>query len=732
MRQLRTILTLAGMLLAGFVPATAQQQPGWEIQALTPEGGAVYDLRSGIATGTNGVLVKYGGAVLTAERVTVNQTTGETAAEGRVRIQQGDQIWAGESIRYNFLTRQMQAEQFRTGKAPVFAAARGLHGDITNQTYSATNAFITTDDISHPTVRIHANYIRIVPGERIEARHAMLYVGDVPVFYFPFFVRRLDVNVNRFSVIPGYRSRYGPFLLGSYHWYLNEYLDGEIHLDYRLRRGVGTGPDVNYHLGRWGDGSISYYYLHDLEPDAERSPMAIPADRHRAFFSYNATPFTNLNVKSMVRYQSDIRVLRDFFESEYRRNPQPSTFFEVNKFWDNFSLDVYAQPRINDFFETVERLPDVRLTGFRQQIGGSPLYYESESSVGYYRRLFAETNGPTGLDFSAARADTYHQVLLPRSLFGWLNVTPRVGGRFTYYSEAHDDGAMTDEVYRGVFNTGAEVSFKASQLWPGVQNKWLEVDGIRHIVEPSANYVFVPTPNRRPPELPHFDYELPSLRLLPIDYPDYNAIDSIDSQNVVRFGLRNRLQTKRGGQLDDLAYWDVYTDWRLNPRSQQTTFADLYSDLVVRPRSWLTLESLTRMDIHDVRSRLAFHTLTIQPNNVWSWSLGHFYVREDLSDDPQALGAGNNLVMSSVYYRLNENWGFRATHHFEVTDGRMEEQYYTVYRDWRSWTSALTFRVREHRDGPDDFTVAFTFSLKAAPRTGVGGDTIRPYSLLGR
>ena len=37
-------------------------------------------------------------------------------------------------------------------------------------------------------------------------------------------------------------------------------------------------------------------------------------------------------------------------------------------------------------------------------------------------------------NYSAARADTYHQLLLPWTFFNWLNVTPRVGGRFTYYS----------------------------------------------------------------------------------------------------------------------------------------------------------------------------------------------------------------------------------------------------------------------------------------------------------
>jgi LPS-assembly protein len=731
MRRLFTIFAL--LVCPIFLPRLrAQQQPGYEIEALNDQGWGEYDFRTGMAIGTNGVRVKYGGSVMTSERVAVNQGTGEAIADGKVRIQREEQIWVGEHMRYNFKTREMEAEQFRTGKAPVFIAGEGLHAELTNQVYLATNAFVATDDVAEPAFRIRAKRIRIVPGDKVVAYDATLYAGSIPIFYFPIYSRSLALEGNNFEFTPGYRSTFGPFLLTTYNWHYNQVLNGALHLDYRQRRGVGVGPDFNVELGRWGTASLEYYYAHDEDPNAGVTTTPAGDNRQRVHFAYDARPWTNVNVKSVVRFETDNRVVKDFFEGEYRQNIQPSTFLEVNRFWQNFSLDVYAQPRVNDFLETVERLPDVRLTGFRQQIGQLPLYYESESSAGYYRRLFADTNGPPiGLDYSAARADTYHQVVAPFTLFGWLNLMPRVGGRFTYYSEASGPGATSQEIYRGVFNTGAEVSFKASRLWPGYQSKFLDMDGLRHIIQPSINYVYVPAPNHRPPELPQFDYELQSLRLLPIEFPDYNAIDAIDSQNVIRFGLQNKIQTKRAGAIVNVVDWNVYTDWRLRPLPGQTTFADLYSDLVFKPRKWLTWESLERYDLDDKEFRLALNTVTIQPNDVWSWSLGHYYLRDDPRPPPLGLGEGNNLLMSSLFYRLNEDWGFRMTHNFEARDGRMEEQYYTVYRDLRSWTAALTFRVRDSGVGAEDFTVAFTFSLKAHPRFGLGRDTLRPYSLLG-
>jgi len=738
--------------------ASARQEEALEVGALNQilhglaEGSFSY--AGGVMYWTNGFYVKSSDSFLTAESGTLDMQTGEAVADGHVRIESGDQIWVGEHIRYNFKTHQMQSEEFRTGKPPVFAAGRELEGNLTNRTYSADHVFVTTDDVSKPATRVRASRVRIVPGQYVELWNAVLYVDGVPMFYFPYYKRNLGERANNFNFLPGYRSAYGAYLLNTYTWFLGDNLDGKIHLDYRERRGVGGGPDLNLQLGRWGDFAFKYYFLHDDDSGASISTNsfnnlgAIPANRQRINFTWQATPFTNLNVKALVNYQGDPLVLHDFFEGDYTANPQPNTFVEVNKYWENWSLDAETAPRVNNFFDQVERLPDVKLTGFRQQVFNTPIYYESESSAGYYRRVFAAFNealftnaNGTLPDFSAARADTYQQVLLPWHFFNWLNVTPRVGGRFTYYSAEGGPGGTNGETYRKVFNTGVETSFKASRLWAGATNSLLEIDGLRHVIEPSVNYVFVPDPSTPPSQLPQFDSELPGLEILPIQFPDDNNIDSIDSRNVIRFGLRNTLQTKRNGHLDNFLDWNVMLDWRLRPDTRtnalqnglttvgpQKTFNDLYSALAFRPRSWLTLESQLRYDINGSHLNLAFHQLTFMPNEKWSWGLGHWYLRSGFLGNGTG---GDNYLTSTFFYRLNDNWGFRATDNFNAQNGRLQDQFYSLYRDFRSWTGAVTFRVIDNGTGPEDFGVAFSFSLKARPKLPLGGDTVSPYHLVG-
>jgi LPS-assembly protein len=735
-----TAAILALVVIALVRPALLQAQEKPEeliIRALTEAGRVEYSIEKNTFVATNGIMVIYGNAVLTADRARGDQATGEIVAEGRVRIQRDDLVWAGENIRYNFFTKKMESEQFRTGHLPVFAggervSSQQVGDNITNQVATGQNAFVTTDDIAEPGSRVRASEVKVVPGKWVEARNAVLYLGKVPVFYFPYYKQRLDGQANRLNFVPGYRSAYGPYLLSSYTWVADEHLDGVLHGDYRQERGGAGGADFNMHLGRWGESSLKMYYLYDQDPSEDNTGYDIPHNRYRLDFGYLATPYTNLYVRSQVRYDSDPRVLENFFEGEYRRNPQPNTFVEVNKLSDNFSLSVFAQPQINNFLETEERLPDVRLSGFRQPVLNSPIFYETESSAGYYQRSYAISNGvPQGLDFAAPRADTFHQFTLPHTFFGWLNVVPRAGGRLSYYGEATGPGGTNEATGRAVFNTGAEFTFKASQTWATATNRLLALNGVRHIIEPSLNYVYVPSTSASPNELPQFDYELPALRLLPIDYPDYNSLDSIDSQNVIRLGLRNRLQTKRAGKIENFFYWDVYTDWRLDPNSGQSTFSDLFSDLMIRPRSWLTLESQMRYDLPNGQVNVAYQNLTFRPNHVWSWGIGHLYSRTDPSTSTTSLQEGQNSLNSIFFLRFNENWGFRMAHQYDARQNWLQQQAYTIYRDLRSWTAALTIRYEDNRTTPNDLTVAFTFSIKAMPRFHIGQDAVNPAGLLG-
>jgi lipopolysaccharide assembly outer membrane protein LptD (OstA) len=724
-------------------PCPAQKTPGWNIFGQTPQ--SSWESTDGSNfIGSNGIIVSNQAAVITGDSATANELNGEVSAEGDVTILDHGHIWRGTNFIYNFKTGDVRAGAFKTFQTPFALAGRNLSGH-TNEAYTATNAIVTTDDYARPAYTIHAQRIVITPGERFQAYHATLYLGKTPIFYWPYYSRSLKQNQNNFEFEPGYRSIFGPYILGAYNWYGYSNFDGTIHLDEREKRGLAGGPDLFFHMGVAGDAAVRYYFADDHNPQADG--IAAPhlnRQRQRAALAYEVTISSNLTETAVAHYQSDPLVIRDFYEGEYNQDVQPRTYSETTQRGDNYVLDAMVEPRVINFFETVERLPDIKLDELRQQVGPTPVYYESESSIGYYQRQFSDTNvlpntlgmyptaGPVTNtpNYSGARSDTYQQFTLPETFFGWLNVTPRIGGRLTYYGETTGLGIHTNAQLRAALNTGMDVSFRASRVYPEMQIPALEVNELRHIIQPEFDYGYSPAPTRSASQVPQYDYQQPSLRLLPLEYPQNNSIDSIGRQNTLRLILRNRLQTKRIDGVEDLLNWAIYTDWNITPKTN-AVFSDLYNDVTIRPRSWLTLSSFTRYDLQDGLWRDAIEGLTIQPTSAWSVQLGYRYL---MNNDPEFLTypnqslPGHNLISGSIYYRLNENWGFHFSEIVEMATAAAQQQLYTIYRDFRSGTGALTFRVTEGPGQPDDYTVAFTFSLKALPR--FGSDADQPLSRL--
>ena len=375
MNKLRLLSILVALLWTSSA-ARAQDEESFKVENLSPESQLAYDNEHHIFEWTRGVRIQYGDATLTADRVTLQELTGQVTAEGHVLLRRDKQLWSGDRIEYNFKTRQIQAAQFKIGAAPFYAAGVGLSLDQSNQVYTATDGYLTTDDSAEPALRIRAKQLKIVPGQYIEAHDAVLYHGTVPLMYFPYYKRNLYRHPNNWVLTPGYRSLYGPYLLTTYNWQVNDRFSAHVDLDYRQKRGFAGGPGVTYSLDRWGSGDLATYFTHDDKPGNDPAGKPIMDENRRwVYWTHQATIRTNLTAKIALREQSDPYVVRDFFETEYRKNIQPSSYLELNQLGSNFSLNVLAQPQLNYFFETAERLPDVKLTGVRQQLGVSPFYY---------------------------------------------------------------------------------------------------------------------------------------------------------------------------------------------------------------------------------------------------------------------------------------------------------------------------------------------------------------------
>ena len=713
-----------GLLAQEDPPKEVEPPPPWKVLPIGPNAMSNFDFKTKTTTYSGRYRVLYhpgqpDAAEMTSDSGTFKHESKHITATGNVVLRRDGNIWKAERMEYNFNTRNITSAQFRTGNLEFFMQGENLTGNTTNKIYTAKNATFTTDDVAKPTLVIKAKEVEIVPGEHIIFRNASLHFGKLPVMYFPYYKRSLKRHPWNMHFEPGIKSEWGSYLLSSLRWPSSDKFGGEFHFDYRSQRGFAMGPDLHYKLGSGGEGRLSLYRAWDDDPLKDSLSRPIDRERDLAIWQHRLSTTNGFTATANFNLESDEYMRRDFFEGLYRDNVQPNSFLELDKKWSNYELNLLMQPRVNDFYESVQRLPDLRLSGTRHRLGDTPLFYDTESSLAYLNRRYANSSTD---DYGMMRLDTLHQIYMPKTYNGWLNVNPRVGGRFTHYGATEGRGKSTASSERYVFNTGVELSTKFSKLMPDVQNKLLDVNGLRHIVKPSINYVFIPRPNRTPGELDKLDSELSSPNLLPFEMPEYNAIDNIDSQNAVRLGLRNIWQTRRAPRIgeqqaraiDELIDWNLYTDWRLDPNSSQNTFADAFSDLRFRPRNWIELQSNHRYDLDNSMWRLMNNSVHFTPDDNWRLDLGHYYY---LAQPSTSKADRTSVMYTGAAYRLNEDWSFATRQYYDAVKGQLSQHSYTLHRDMRSWTFFVDLRfVTDTGRRNDEFQISLNYSLKAFPR----------------
>jgi len=166
---------------------------------------------------------------------------------------------------------------------------------------------------------------------------------------------------------------------------------------------------------------------------------------------------------------SDIDVPLDFFRDDYKEHGPRDTWldFTIPLGLDN-EVSLYFVKRINDFYTTYERLPELRHVFKKRRVLtipalDIPVYYESRSRAGYYNYVESEDREDEA-GFSVWRAWTDQKISMPKRYFGFLNVEPFFGlgmaaGHVSSYTrgETYQTNANGLNYVPDFFVVGAEI-----------------------------------------------------------------------------------------------------------------------------------------------------------------------------------------------------------------------------------------------------------------------------------
>jgi LPS-assembly protein len=734
----KPVFLLLVLLAAGRAAAQDLEGPGSLPIEINSTGQTTYE--NGLATAHDNVAIRFGDTDIYSDFAQYDSAKRTVLLKGHVRIYRGTSLYLGENAIYNLDTKAIDAENMRSGTYPYLLSGQTVTS-ASDEEYKVKNGSFTTHDAAQPDFHLNAQSVRIYQNDRVIFKNVTFYVGQVPVFWWPYLYQSLDRSFS-YSIMPAYLSSWGPSLLGQITFPIGEKITSTVKLDYRSRRGVALGFDSEIHYGK-DDNSvakITSYYLQDQNPDLNRTSLprkGTPTSRYR-FSLQDRTQITEgLEATVDITKLSDGFIMQDFFPGEFRVNPEPDNNVALTKTSPFYTLTAYGRFALNTFFETTERLPEVALDIKRHGLFGGPIFYEGETSVGELRRNFPANS--IFQDYNGFRIDSFHQLTYPNTYFGFLALVPRVGFRETYYSETRildpslfaqaipnpfdpefplpnprTSVPSTEEgaVWRSIFNAGLEGSFKISREWDEVQTRALGLDGLRHVIQPFANLSYVSSPNVDPATILQFDRIQPSTKLNPIDFPQYTSIDAIDNWTIARLGVRNRLQTRR----DDLTVsWlelETFVDVNFDNPFDQTQYSNVFNKLTFTPVPWATLVIESQLPLLDEGFTEVNTSINFKPTANTQLTLGHRY----LEGNPFFLDS--SLFTVGGYYRINDNWGVGFLEQYEANTNIVEQQRYSVYRDLTSWVASLGAIV-QNNGGVKQYGVLLTFTLKAFPKFGL-------------
>jgi LPS-assembly protein len=732
----KPFLSFAALVLTvGFVSGAIKTPENSPVE-ITSTGQTTYE--NGMATARDNVAIHIGDTDIYADFAQYDSRTHDVLAQGHVRIYHDTDLFLSDRAIYNIDTKQIRTTETHTENDPYFLSGKSVT-QIGENAYLIQGGTFTTHDSPNPDFYLRAHTIRVYEKDRVVFQNVTFYVGKVPIFWWPYLYQSLS-DAFSFSVSPAFLSSWGPSLLTQVAFPITDNIKGRIRLDYRGRRGVALGfeSDITYGKDNGSWAKLLTYYIQDQNPLINRTALprgAVPTGRYRVSLQ-DRTNFTSdiYGITDLTKL-SDAYVLEDFYQGEFRINPEPDNVIALTKTDPFFTLTGIARFQANEFFDQTERLPEVVLDIKRHALFGGPIFYEGESGFADLRREFADGSGFE--NYGTTRFDTFHQLLYPNTYFGWLSIVPRVGFRGTYYGDTRDLGktlftpnsdplvpnfilpeptlaqplAKSGDVFRKVFDAGAEASFKISRTWEDMQSRAAGLDGLLHVIQPFTNFSYVRENGANPASILQFDRFEPSTQLRPIDFPQFTSIDSIDSWTVWRVGVRNRLETRRDDETITWFELDTYLDVNFENPYDRTPYSNLFNNIRFSPLPWINLSVNSQVPAFDKGFTEVNTLLTMQPMANLSVSVGHRY----LNDNP--FFVNSSLFVVGGYYRLNDNWGLGVQEQYEEATGVLEEQRYSLYRDLTSWVASFGAVVRDNA-GVKEYGVLVSFTLKAFPKFG--------------
>lgn len=543
--------------------------------------------------------------------------------------------------------------------------------------YRLEKGSFTACEADPPSWSFSASDLDVTVDDYAEGRNVVFSVGVVPVFYTPYILFPVARERKSGFLLPrmGNSDTKGFFTEIPFYWVISPSAEATFDLDIQSKKGVGLGIDTAWLRSGGSHGKMYVYTIYDSEMGRERAEVSLQSKEV-------ISPVTEFNTD--LHFASDRSFYRNFSQSSGDYNRQAlDTSVSLTRRWNAWYLA--GETRILNNLDstenekTLQRLPEVTLSGTGERIGTVPLYAGFGGRItNFYRR-----DDVTGQRLMIQPTLTYYAPLPEGySLSGWGGVQQRL------YHAANGEGEGDKGTVLAV--AGAHASARFTRLFDADAG---DLTRIKHTLTPAVDYSFIEEKNQN--DLPFFDYD-----------------DRVIGQNFISWSLVNsftgRFDKAAGPEYRELLNLRLSQGYQLsggrrdllNPADELHPSTDIRFEATANPLSNVAVVTDNRFSPYSkavTTSSIGAH-VNDKAGNAAGMSYRRVYEKLDYLEGNLSLS-----ILKPIILQYSGRYSF---------DGeKFLENYYVVEYRHQCWSISFSYRER-----PDNKESLVNFTL-----AGIGG-----------
>jgi len=538
------------------------------------------------------------------------------------------------------------------------------------------------------------------------AKHVVIRVKDVPIFYLPYISFPLGDRRRSGILTPELKfssSRNGDEFSLPYYWNIAPNQDAIITPVYLEKRGVQLKTNYRY-LTTGSNGELDIEYLDDDKITGE--------ERYLSKLVHHTKLTDHLDFNIDATAASDSHYLDDFGQSlelSSTSHLQQSAYFQYNRGnWRSKLLEQNYQTTDDTIAlgsRPYRRRPQLTVSG-TESLSDNGLKFQLASEwVNFSHQSDAREQG--------YRTDLYPKLSWPTQGSYWF-FTPTIGHRFTAYDVNDKTGSelVLDDRSLSIFQMDSGLFFERQ-----FSDKYTQT------LEPRLYYLNVPSADQS--LIPLFDSSEPDFSFAQLFRDNrFNGADRVADANQLTTAITTRLINDNNGNerfsasIGQIHYFDD-REVSIKPNydssdTQTVSSSDIAAEFVLRDENWsYRLSALQDTETNDVEGSFLYH---YQTDNRHIFNLGYRYRRDELAD--------NQIDQSDLSFKwpLSDHWSMLARWNYSLKDKRDLENIAGFEYNTCCWAFRVIGRGHltqdENNEDVFDRSVIFTLVLKGFGSTG--------------